>query len=89
MRGPTQPVCQAGQPCDEPAVGLTLTFTRNGTSKSVRTNRRGEYRIALAPGTYSIRTDADQFGRIPEPSRVRIRANTHNRLDLFVDTGIR
>src|SRR5919109_104128 len=29
-RGPIAPVCVVGQPCDEPAPGVTLLFSRNG-----------------------------------------------------------
>ena len=30
MRGPTMPVCRVGVPCEEPARGVKLIFTRSG-----------------------------------------------------------
>jgi len=63
-KGPVMPVCQQGVPCDAPAQ-VTLVFSRStafgGTTQadpvSVRSNKNGRYRIALAPGYYATGTE--------------------------------
>jgi hypothetical protein len=89
MRGPTTPVCRVGVPCEEPAAQVTLLFSRNGTSKRSGTDRNGRYRLRLAPGVYSVRTDQRPFGTMPRPASVRVRAGRDIRVDFDIDTGIR
>jgi len=90
-RGPTQPVCIAGQPCDGPARNMTLVFWRNGqVAGRTTTSRTGAYRIVLAPGIYAVRTvQAPTIGRGLEPRTARIVSGRFRRVDFFVDTGIR
>ena len=90
-RGPTQPVCIAGQPCDGPARNMTLVFWRNGqVGGRTTTSRTGAYRIVLAPGIYAVRTvQAPTIGRGLEPRTARIVSGRFRRVDFFVDTGIR
>ena len=58
MRGPIMPVCRVGVPCEEPARGVKLIFTRSGkVIGRTTTNQKGYYRIALKSGPYSVRTD--------------------------------
>lgn len=89
MRGPITPVCTEGVPCDGPAPGVTLTFSRSGRAWSTRTDQRGAYRIRLAPGIYAVRTSAKPFGLTPRPARVHVRAGHMDRLVFTIDTGIR
>ncbi len=75
MRGPITPVCRVGMPCDEPAVGAVLAFSRDGrTAARVKVGARGYYTVKIGfgirPGTVLVR-------------RVATRAN------FFIDTGIR
>jgi len=89
-RGPTQPVCEVGKPCNGPAQGLTLLFMRNGaTVARTKTNASGHYAIALAPAVYAVRYLPRGMGIPPRPSSVRVPAGTPKRQDFFVDTGIR
>jgi hypothetical protein len=88
-RGPITPVCVAEQPCSKPAPGVRLTFTRGGVAKAVVTNALGRYRLALAPGRYSVRTGAAPgIGRGLEPSVVVVPA-AWKRQPFSIDTGIR
>jgi hypothetical protein len=90
MRGPTQPVCQVGTPCNGPASGLTLVFVRNGaTVARTKTNASGHYAIALAPAVYAVRYLPRGMGIPPRPSNVRVPVGTPKRQNFFIDTGIR
>jgi hypothetical protein len=89
-RGPITPVCFENRPCDEPAANVTIVFTRNGREARVRTKQDGSYRIALAPGTYRVRTTPKAaVGGTVEPAKVRVRPGGRTRANLFIDTGIR
>jgi hypothetical protein len=86
-RGPTTPICVAGQACDTPVPGLTLVFTRGGSQAArTRTSPTGTYRIALAPGLYSV---TSLPARRLEPTRARVIAGRVSRLAFSIDTGIR
>jgi hypothetical protein len=95
MRGPIAPVCAVGQPCDAPAKDVTLVFSRNGeVVRRTKTNDKGRYRVALAPGLYSVRLGKAQrqvqrIGRGLQPTRVRVLADRFRRVDFSIDTGIR
>ena len=89
-RGPTQPVCVAGQPCDGPAKKVTLVFWRNGkVAGRTITSMTGAYRIRLAPGLYGVRPTRVTIGRLPEPKTARVVSGRFRRVDFFIDTGIR
>jgi len=89
VRGPITPVCTTETPCDAPAVGVKLFFARNGAVRTVVTSSLGRYRIALAPGTYSVRTgSAAAIGRGLEPRRVVVPAGWKKQ-PFSIDTGIR
>jgi hypothetical protein len=90
-RGPITPVCMEGRPCDGPAASLTLVFVRNGrVAARVTTKQDGSYRIALRPGTYSVRTPQKiSIGRGVDPPKVRVPSGRRVRVNFFIDTGIR
>ena len=90
MRGPTTPVCRVGVPCEEPARGVKLVFTRSGkVIGRATTNQKGYYRIALRSGPYSVRTDRRGFEKVPQPSRVSVPSDRFKRVVFHIDTGIR
>jgi Carboxypeptidase regulatory-like domain len=89
MRGPITPVCKVGVPCEAPAGGVTLTFSRAGVVRETRTDQQGSYRIALPPGIYAVTTSSKPFGRTPRPARVHVRAGHSDRIAFTIDTGIR
>jgi hypothetical protein len=89
-RGPVTPVCRVGTPCDEPAPGLTLVFTRAGHAFRVRTGTGGRFSIALRPGLYTVRiAPAAVIGSGLSPRAVRVPAGGRVRVRLMLDTGIR
>jgi len=87
MRGPIQPVCRPELPCTAPAKKVVLHFVRKYSSGWTRTDLRGRYAIALAPGSYSVRIPSARFGY--RPRTVTVRANRTSVLNITIDTGIR
>lgn len=93
-RGPITPVCRVGRSCDAPAQNIVLVFSRNGVvAKRATTNRLGKYRVALAPGSYSVTVAATPargaIGRGLTPVRVHVVASRFSHVDFLLDTGIR
>jgi hypothetical protein len=90
MRGPTSPVCRAGMPCNEPAVGAVLTFSRSGhVAARAKVGAGGRYRVRLAAGTYTVRqAPAPRIGFGIRPDRIHV-TGVSTRADFFIDTGIR
>jgi hypothetical protein len=87
-KGPTRPVCRAGEPC-EASVQVTLLFRRAGHTYRVRSGRDGRYRILLAPGYYTVTTlERVGIGRIIMPRAVHVR-RAHVDRNFAIDTGIR
>ncbi len=88
-KGPVAPVCRVGEPCEAPAQ-VTLLFARNGAIRKARSGSDGRYRIALAPGVYSVSTlERIGIGRNITPARVKVRRARYDRVDFHIDTGIR
>jgi hypothetical protein len=88
-KGPTVPVCRAGEPCSAPAQ-VTLLFRRAGHTYRTRSSPTGAYRITLAPGYYTVST-VERIGilRNIRPHAVHVRRAHDDRLDFSIDTGIR
>lgn len=91
MRGPTQPVCRVGVPCEAPAVGAVLVFSHAGRAIArVRVGSGGRYSVRLAPGTYSVRQPGVvMIGTGLRPAAVRVVRGLSRRVDFSIDTGIR
>jgi hypothetical protein len=90
MRGPIMPVCRVGVPCEEPAKGVTLRFSRNGRIVArATTNSKGWYRVVLKPGRYSVRTNARAPQAVPRPALATATSGRFHRVDFHLDTGLR
>jgi hypothetical protein len=90
LRGPVQPVCRVGVPCDAPAAGSVLVFSRAGrVVPRTRTGADGRYRIALRPGRYAVRTNRTGFERAVRPAAVTVPTGRFARVTFRIDTGIR
>lgn len=89
-RSPITPVCIEGVPCSAPAKNTLLVFSRRGRSVRTRTDSIGRYRVALAPGWWSVRTaTVPRIGSGIEPHTVRVFAARFRVVNLDIDTGIR
>jgi hypothetical protein len=87
-RGPTKPVCRVSMPCSAPYPQATLVFTRPGLpARSVKTDAKGRYRVALPAGRWSLRVQAARFGWTPRT--VMVPSGRYGRVNVDVDTGIR
>lgn len=87
-RGPVTPVCFEDKPCDEPAAGVVLLFTRSD-GRRVRTVTRatGFYRVGLPGGRYTVSAAVDPPQRFTVRS-ARVVDGRDGRLDFYIDTGI-
>ena len=90
MRGPITPVCRVGMPCNEPAVGAVLVFSRDGrTAARVKVGAGGHYLVRLAPGTYVVQqSPLPKIGFGIRPGTVVVR-RVATRANFYIDTGIR
>jgi hypothetical protein len=88
MRGPTKPVCN-DDPCEEPAAGVVLRFTRSGRIvAAVTTNQSGRYFVKLAPGSYVVTTPRRRVGTGLTPRVVRAHKGQISVANFHLDTGI-
>ena len=89
MRGPTKPVCLENEPCEEPAVGVVLRFSRAGQVVGrVETGAGGAYSIRLRAGVYEVSTPQRRLGATLAPSAARVPRGRVARLNFHIDTGI-
>jgi hypothetical protein len=87
-RGPITPVCIENEPCEEPAAGVVLRFSRRGVIVArARTDTAGRYRVKLLPGRYTV-TTALRAGVTLTPPTARVVPARLARVDFFIDTGI-
>jgi hypothetical protein len=84
--GPLQPVCRTGTPCSGPARYVTLTFRHVIIQTKTATDRYGNYRIGLGPGTYLVTASK---GVSVRPVSVTVIAGRTRIVNLAIDTGIR
>jgi hypothetical protein len=88
--GPTCPVEQAGSPCPPGTwTGTVRATSSDGSVHDTATGADGSYRLALAPGTYTVAPVVE--GAVPptaRPATVTV-GTTMQQLDLELDSGIR
>ena len=89
-RGPIQPVCRVGEPCDAPFSAAFQVWQQQQLVTKFRSDSTGHYRVLLAPGAYTIVADS---GAPIWPARqahdVMVGSVGLTHLDLDFDTGIR
>ena len=89
LRGPTQPVCVVGKPCEGPAR-VVLVFSQGARPTArVRTGANGRFRIALPAGRYGVRVAGPAYQRIPDPVAVEVPSAGYARVVFRIDSGIR
>ena len=87
--GPTCPVQRVGGPsCERPYSGV-IVFTRNGHEIArVRSSRAGQFRIGLAPGTYTVSSNGSGLPFV-KPFDVVVREHAYTTITDMFDSGIR
>ena len=88
--GPTCPVERMDSPCP-PGVwtGEVRATDGGGNQVTTGTDERGDYSMALEPGTYEVAAVIGDGPSIAKPTSVVVVAGPLQRVDLTVDTGIR
>jgi hypothetical protein len=91
FRGPIQPVCTAGDPCEE-AFAAGFTVRRHGfVVRRFDSDAEGRFSVELAPGTYLVVPDPDApiLGPQGQAQEVRVEEPGFTEVELHFDTGIR
>jgi len=91
IRGPVQPVCINGQPCEEP-FAATFHVKRNGAPiQQFTTGTDGYFVVYLEPGAYEIVPDEAAPLHEPDqqPRTISVGATGLTRVEISFDTGIR
>lgn len=91
LRGPTQPVCMAEEPCEEP-FSAGFTVRRDGfVLGRFDSDADGHFHLELPPGGYVVLPDPDAPLLAPEsqPRDVTVGDVGLTSVELRFDTGIR
>jgi hypothetical protein len=89
MQGPTKPVCHVDEPCEAPARGVLIQFSRNGkVAAEVKTTQTGRYAVRLQPGSYAVKAPKRRIGSGLTPRVVRVPRGRIAKVDFHLDTGI-
>jgi hypothetical protein len=89
LRGPTAPVCRTDDPCEQPARGILLRFTRAGkVVAEVKTTSTGRYSVRLRAGSYGVKAPGRRVGTGLTPRVVKVPRGRIVRVDFHLDTGI-
>jgi len=87
-RGPIQPVCYQGVPCDAPVqAGFTLQQEGRVISRFT-SDSQGHFLVHAAPGIYLVVPD-EPIGIGRQSPEVTVQPEGPTQVDLFFDTGIR
>jgi hypothetical protein len=90
QRGPVQPVCRVGEPCDAPFRWTFEVWRRQQHVARFQSNSMGRYTVHLAPGDYSVVADSGAPLWPPQQAlAVTVGPVGLTHLDLDFDTGIR
>lgn len=91
LRGPIQPVCTVGVPCDAPFAALFHVRSGGREVAQFRSDADGRFTIALPAGDYTIVPDASAPLMTPtsQARAVRVEPRTTLQVTLDFDTGIR
>jgi len=88
LREPAAPVCR-DDPCEAPAPGVVLRFTRAGkVVAEVKTTRAGRYSVRLSAGSYGVKAPGRRVGTGLRPRIVQVPRGRIARVDFHLDTGI-
>ena len=82
----SRPVCIEGRPCDRPAAGLVLRFSRDGRVVGrATTDRAGYYAVRLPRGVYAVSIAPGYQRRGIAPRTLRVLPGRRVRVDFAID----
>jgi len=89
-RSPSRPVCFANDPCEAPLAGDFDVLRFDIVVATFHSAADGSYRVALAPGNYTVRPDPDVpiISPTSQTRTVTVEPGGWTRADLVFDTGI-
>ena len=91
VRGPVQPVCQVGDPCDAP-FAATFDVNRGGLHVAqFQSDAQGAFKVGLLPGAYRVipRASAPIIDPSGQSKDVVVGEEGYTTVTLSFDTGIR
>jgi hypothetical protein len=90
LRGPIQPVCRVGEPCDAPFSAAFEVWQQQQLVARFRSDSTGHYRVLVAPGAYTVVADSGApIWPADQAHEVTVGPVGVTKLDLDFDTGIR
>jgi hypothetical protein len=91
LAGPTCPVETAENPCPPAPVAGRVDAQLAGGQRvaHTRTDAKGQYRLSLAPGKYTLLARTDEGGLFCEPVTVTVSGARPVEANISCDTGIR
>lgn len=92
LRGPIQPVCQIGQPCDDaPFSADFLVQQNNSIVATFKSAEDGSFQVRLKPGNYTVvpGNDAPLMQPSLQAKPVEVGPVGLTKVELHFDTGIR
>jgi hypothetical protein len=89
-RGPIQPVCHVGEPCDAPFSAGFQVWQRHLLVARFHSDSAGHFQVLLAPGAYTVVADSGApIWPAQQPHDVTVGPVGLTQVDLDFDTGIR
>ena len=92
LRGPIQPVCQIGQPCDDAPFSANFLVQQNSIIiATFRSAEDGSFQVRLKPGNYTVvpGSDAPLMQPSLQSKPVEVSPVGLSKVELHFDTGIR
>jgi len=88
--GPTCPVEQVGSPCPDRPLSTDLEILRGSrVVATVHSGEDGRFRVALAPGPYTIGPKQTSGFPIGRPVQVTVKPHAFTSVTITFDSGIR
>jgi hypothetical protein len=89
-RGPIQPVCRVGVPCDAPFSAAFEVLQGQRLVARFRSDSAGAYRVRLEPGAYTVVADSGApIWPQGQARQVTVGPTGLTHFDITLDTGIR
>ena len=91
LRGPITPVCMVNVPCDGPLSARFVVEQGEAEIAHFESDASGNFRVALAPGAYTVVPDESAPLMSPQSQRreVEVESTGFTTVTLSFDTGIR